>query len=65
MEQHTFEIKNLGYYHDLHVQIDTLSLEDVFENFRHKCIEIYKLKYIPSSFFICAWINMASLFKKD
>ena len=38
-----FEIKNLGEYHDLYVQSDTLLLSDVFENFRNKCIEIYKL----------------------
>ena len=39
----TFEIKNLGEYHDLSVQCDTFLLADVFENFRNKCIEIYKL----------------------
>ena len=38
-----FDIKNLGEYHDLYVQCDTLLLGDVFENFRDKCIEIYKL----------------------
>ena len=37
-----FEMKNLGEYHDLYVQSDTLLLADVFENFRNKCIEIYK-----------------------
>ena len=35
--------KNLGDYHDLYVQCDTLLLADVFENFRNKCIEIYEL----------------------
>ena len=38
-----FKIKNLGEYHDLHVQNDTLLLADVFGNFRYKCIEIYEL----------------------
>ena len=38
-----FEIKNLGEYHDLYVQSNTLLLADVFENFRDKCIEIYEL----------------------
>ena len=39
----TFNIKNLGEYHDLYVQSDTALLADVFENFRDKCIEIYIL----------------------
>ena len=38
-----FNNKNLGDYHDLQVQIDTLLLADVFENFRNNSIEIYKL----------------------
>ena len=37
------KLKNLGDYHGLYVQSDTLLLADVFENFRSKCIEIYKL----------------------
>ena len=40
--------KNLGDYHDLYVQSDTLLLADVFENFRNKCIEIYEL--VPTYF---------------
>ena len=38
-----FNNKNIGDYHDLYVQSDTLLLADVFENFRNKCIEIYEL----------------------
>ena len=39
----TFNINNLGEHHDLYVQSDTALLADVFENFRDKCIEIYRL----------------------
>ena len=46
----TFEIKNLGEYHGLYVQSDTLLLADVFENFRNKCIEICKLD--PAHFYL-------------
>ena len=35
--------KNLGGYHDLYVESDTLLLVDVFENLRNKCNEIYEL----------------------
>ena len=38
-----FEIKNLGEYHDLYVQSNTLLLADVFENFQNMCYEIYEL----------------------
>ena len=43
------KVKNLGDYHDLYVQSDTLLLADVFENFRNKCINIYELD--PAHFF--------------
>ena len=36
------KLKNIGEYHDLYVQSDTLLFADVFENFRNKCIEIYE-----------------------
>ena len=38
-----FNIKNLGEYHDLHVQSDTLLLTDVFQNFRNMCMKVYEL----------------------
>ena len=38
-----FKIQNLGEYHDLYVHPDTFLLADVFENFKHKCIERYEL----------------------
>ena len=46
-----FEIKNLENYHDLYVQSDTLSIADVFENFRNMCFEIYEpdsKKFLPA-----------------
>ena len=38
-----FKLENLGDYHDLYVQSDTLLLADVFENFRDRCIKVYEL----------------------
>ena len=38
-----FKLENLGNYHDLYVQSDTLLLADVFNNFRDMCIKEYKL----------------------
>ena len=38
-----FKLNNLGEYHDLYVQSDTLLLADVFENFRDMCIKEYEL----------------------
>ena len=38
-----FKLKNLGEYHDLYMQSNTLLLADVFENFRNICIKVYVL----------------------
>ena len=38
-----FKLENLGDYHDLYVQSDTLLSADVFENFRGMCIKEYEL----------------------
>ena len=44
-----YEIKNLGEYHDLYVQPDTLLLVDVFESLRNISLKIYELD--PAKFF--------------
>ena len=38
-----FKLENLGNYHDLYVQSDTLLLADVFNNFRNLCLKEYEL----------------------
>ena len=58
-----FNIKNLGEYHDLYVQSDTLLLADVFGNFRDMCMKVYELD--PSYFFVSTRISMAGLFKEN
>ena len=57
-----FEIKNLGKYHDLYVQSNTLLLADVFENFRDKCIEIYELD--PAHFLSAPGLAWQACLKK-
>ena len=38
-----FNLKNLGEYHDIYVESDTLLLADVFENFKNACLKVYEL----------------------
>ena len=58
-----FKINNLGDYHNLYVQSDTLLFSDVFKNFRNKCIKIYELD--PAHFHpYLDWIGVTSVFKK-
>ena len=39
----SYKLNNVGDYHDLYVQSDTLLLADIFESFLNKCIETYEL----------------------
>jgi len=57
----SFNIKSLGMYHDFYVQLDTALLSDIFQAFRKKTFEVYRLD--PGHFFSIpglAW--SASLF---
>ena len=58
----SFNNKNLGDYHDLHVESDTLLLADIFENFRNKCIEIHELD--PAHFLSATGLAWQACLKK-
>ena len=53
---------DIGDYHDLYVQCDTLLLADVFEKFRDTCIEIYGLD--PSHFLSAPGLAWQACLKK-
>ena len=57
-----FKIKNLGEYHDLYVQSDTLLLADVYENFGNMCLEKYQLD--PVYFVSVPGLAWQTCFKK-
>ena len=54
--------KNLGDYHDLYVQSDTLLLADVFEIFRNMCIKVYELD--PAHFLSAPGLAWQACLKK-
>ena len=54
--------KNVGDYHDLYVQSDTLLLADVFENFRTMCTEVYELD--PAHFLSAPGLAWQACLKK-
>ena len=55
-------LKNLGEYHDLYVQSDTLLLADVFENFRNMCIKVHELD--PAHFLSAPGLAWQACLKK-
>ena len=57
-----FKLNNLGEYHDLYVQSDTLLLADVFENFRDMCLKEYELD--PAHFLSLPGLAWQACFKK-
>ena len=57
-----FGLKDLGEYHDLYVQSDTLLLADVFENFTDKYIEIYEID--PAHFLSASGLTWQVCLKK-
>ena len=58
-----FKLKNLGEYHDLYVQSDTLLLADVFENFRNMCMKVYQLD--PANFLTVLGLAWQACLKKS
>ena len=57
-----FELENLGQYHDLYVQSDTLLLADVFENVRDMCVKEYELD--PAHFLSLPGLAFQACLKK-
>ena len=57
-----FKLKNLGEYHNLYVQSDTLLLADVFENFRNTCLKVYELD--PAHFLSLPGLTWQACLKK-
>ena len=55
------EMKNLGEYHDLYIQSDTLLLADVCKKFRNMCLEIYK--FDPARFLTASSLAWQSSLK--
>ena len=58
-----FKLKNLGEYHDLYVQSDTLLLADVFENFRNMCIKV--CEFDPAHFLSLPGLAWQACLKKQ
>ena len=57
----TFNLKNIGEYHDLYLKSDIRLLSDVFENFRKTCLKYYKLD--PCHYFSSSGLSWDSMLK--
>ena len=57
-----FRLRNLGELHDLYVEVDTVLLSDVFENFRDTCLSKYKLD--PAQFMTAPGLSWSACLKK-
>ena len=57
----TFNLKNMGEYHDLYLKSDVLLLADVFENFRKTCLEYYRLD--PCHYFTSPGLSWDAMLK--
>ena len=57
------KINNLGEYHDLYIQSETLLLADVFESFQNTYLEIYELD--PAGFLTLPGLTWQATLKKD
>ena len=57
-----FKLDNVGDYHDLYVESDTLLLADVFENFRDMCLKEYELD--PAHFLLLSGLAWQACLKK-
>ena len=55
-------MRNMGEYHDLYVQSDTIMLADIFGNFRNKCMKIYQLN--PAHFLSAPGLTWEACLKK-
>ena len=57
----TFNLQNMGEYHNLYLKSDILLLADVFENFRKTCLEYYKLD--PCHYFTSPGLSWDAMLK--
>ena len=57
----TFNLKNMGEYHDLYVKSDVLLLADVFKSFRKTCLQYFNLD--PCHYFTSLGLSWDAMLK--